>query len=56
MRVRDVEADKQMIVECDSHDFYERTKEQASKDKERDRALQSVSFLVFRFSGADIMA
>ena len=52
--VRDVEADKQMVVECDGHDFHERTKEQASRDKERDRTLQSVSFLVFRFSGADI--
>ena len=35
--VRDVESDKQMIVECDGHDFHERTKEQASRDKERDR-------------------
>jgi very-short-patch-repair endonuclease len=51
---KDVEADKQMIVECDGHEFHERTKEQASRDKERDRALQSAGFLVFRFSGADI--
>jgi very-short-patch-repair endonuclease len=54
MIVRDVESEKQMIVECDGHDFHERTKEQASSDKKRDRSLQAAGFLVFRFSGADI--
>jgi very-short-patch-repair endonuclease len=52
--VRDVESEKQMIVECDGHDFHERTKEQASSDRKRDRSLQAAGFLVFRFSGADI--
>ena len=29
----------QLCVEFDGHDFYERTKEQARHDKERDRAV-----------------
>lgn len=44
----------QLVVECDGHDYHERTKEQASRDKERDRALQSCGYVVFRFTGADI--
>ena len=43
-----------LVVECDGHEFHEKTKEQASRDKERDRMLQSRGFNVFRFSGADI--
>lgn len=34
--------------------FHERTRLQASKDKRRDRILQSTGFLVFRYSGSDI--
>ena len=33
-------------MECDGHDFHERTKEQASSDKKRDRSLQAAGFLV----------
>ena len=43
-----------IIVECDGHDFHEKTKAQASKDKKRDRVLQSVGYRVFRFTGSDI--
>lgn len=43
-------------VECDGHDFHEKTKEQVSKDKERDRFLQANGLLVLRYSGADIWA
>ncbi len=43
-----------LVVECDGHDFHEKTKEQASRDKERDRILQSCGYPVFRFSGSDI--
>ena len=43
-----------LVVECDGHDFHEKTKEQASRDKERDRVLQSCGYPVFRFSGSDI--
>lgn len=48
--------DKSMIVECDGHDFHERTKEQAKRDKERDRNLQSLGFPVYRYTGSEIFA
>lgn len=44
----------QLIVECDGHDFHEKTKEQAKKDKSRDRRLQSVGYTVFHFTGSEI--
>ena len=43
-----------LIVECDGHDYHEKTKEQAQKDKERDRILQSCGYQIFRFTGAEI--
>lgn len=43
-----------IAVECDGHSFHEKTKEQASRDKKRDRELQKHGWLVFRFSGSDI--
>jgi len=48
------EAEKLMIVECDGHDFHDRTKDQARKDRSRDRALQSLGYRVFRYTGSDI--
>lgn len=43
-----------LAIECDGHDFHERTKEQASKDRKRDRELQAAGLRVFRFTGSDI--
>jgi len=43
-----------VLVECDGHEFHEKTKEQAAKDKKRDRMLQSIGFHVFRFTGSEI--
>lgn len=43
-----------IAVECDGHDFHEKTHEQAAHDKRRDRELQKSGFLVFRFTGAEI--
>jgi len=45
---------KPVIVECDGHDFHERTKEQAARDRSRDRALQAGGFHVLRFTGSEI--
>lgn len=45
-----------MIVECDGHAFHEKTKEQARKDKQRDRFLQSKGYKVLRFAGSEIWA
>lgn len=43
-----------IAVECDGHDFHERTKEQAARDKARDRALTAAGFRVMRFTGSEI--
>lgn len=45
---------RQLIVECDGHDFHERTKEQAARDRSRDRQAQTAGFEVFRFTGSEI--
>ncbi len=42
------------VVECDGHEFHEKTKSQAARDKARDRALVSQGFRVFRLSGSEI--
>lgn len=43
-----------LVVECDGHDFHERTKQQAARDRSRDRRLQAAGFTVFRFTGSEI--
>ncbi len=45
---------KRMVIECDGHEFHERTKVQAKRDRERDRLLQSFGFLVYRYTGQEI--
>ena len=42
------------IIECDGHDFHEKTKEQAAKDKKRDRELMALGYRVIRFTGSEI--
>ncbi|SEO09061.1 Protein of unknown function [Terribacillus saccharophilus] len=41
-------------IECDGHDFHEKTKEQAARDKSRDRELASIGYRVIRFTGSEI--
>jgi very-short-patch-repair endonuclease len=43
-----------LVVECDGHDFHERTKEQAARDKARDRSLKRAGHDVIRFTGSEI--
>ena len=43
-------------IELDGHDFHERTKEQAKRDKERDRAFQRAGWTVVSFSGSEVWA
>jgi very-short-patch-repair endonuclease len=43
-----------LIIECDGHDFHERTKEQAAKDRSRDRAAVLAGREVFRFTGSEL--
>jgi very-short-patch-repair endonuclease len=43
-----------LAVECDGHDFHEKTKEQAARDKARDRFLTQVGCHVMRFAGSEV--
>lgn len=45
---------RQLVVECDGHDFHERTKDQAAHDRARDRRLQELGYTVYRFTGSEI--
>jgi very-short-patch-repair endonuclease len=41
-------------VECDGHEFHEKTKEQVARDKARDRYLTTQGIRLLRFSGSEI--
>jgi very-short-patch-repair endonuclease len=41
-------------IECDGHEWHERTKQQASSDRARDRELLAMGIMVARFTGSDI--
>lgn len=41
-------------VECDGHDFHDRTQQQASYDRARDREMLRAGLPVIRFTGSDI--
>jgi very-short-patch-repair endonuclease len=43
-----------IVVECDGHEFHEKTKEQAARDKSRDRDLLIAGWKVLRFTGSEI--
>lgn len=43
-----------LAIECDGHKFHERTKQQASSDRARDRAMLINGMPVVRFTGSDI--
>lgn len=45
-----------LIVECDGHDWHEKTKEQAAADKARDRFFSREGYGVLRFTGSEIWA
>jgi hypothetical protein len=45
---------RRVAVEIDGHDFHDRTKEQASADRRRDRAFLSAGITVIRFTGSDV--
>ncbi|WP_449411065.1 endonuclease domain-containing protein [Methylobacterium komagatae] len=43
-----------LIVECDGHKYHERTKQQAARDRSRDRTAQHEGIAVFRFTGSEL--
>lgn len=46
--------ERKVVVECDGHDFHDRTKEQAQRDKSRDRDMTNNGYIVIRFTGSEI--
>lgn len=44
------------VIECDGHDYHEKTKEQAKRDKSRDRHMMMAGITVQRFTGSEIWA
>lgn len=45
----------EIVVECDGHEFHEKTKEQASRDKRRDRYFTKLGIVTLRYSGSEIV-
>lgn len=43
-----------IVIECDGHEFHERTKDQAQRDKSRDRDMIARGLTVMRFTGSEI--
>lgn len=43
-----------IFIECDGHNFHERTKEQAAHDRQKDRAIQQSGYPILRFTGSEI--
>lgn len=43
-----------LVIECDGHDWHERTKQQAAYDRARDRELLSRFVFTVRFTGSEI--
>lgn len=54
LRAKDHSA--RLAIEVDGHEFHEKTKEQAARDKSRDRKLVRLGFHVLRFSGSEVFA
>ncbi|MGF7431068.1 DUF559 domain-containing protein [Thermoanaerobacterium thermosaccharolyticum] len=48
--------ERNIVIECDGHDFHEKTKEQAARDKQKDRYLARAGYKVIRFTGSEIWA
>jgi hypothetical protein len=51
-----LEINNRLVVECDGHDFHEKTREQAARDKNRDRELLNAGYPVMRFTGSEIVS
>lgn len=47
-------SDYKLAIECDGHEFHEKTKEQVVRDNEREYELKLQGFDVLRFSGSQI--
>ena len=43
-----------VVVECDGHEFHQKTKEQVTHDNEREYEIKKVGYDILRFSGSQI--
>jgi hypothetical protein len=43
-----------VIIECDGYDTHERDKSDIKRDRRRDRILQSIGFIILRYTGSEI--
>lgn len=43
-----------LVIECDGHEFHEKTKEQVAYDNEREYDIKTAGFDILRFSGSQI--
>lgn len=50
----DMEKSKMLVVECDGHEFHEKTKEQVANDNKRDYNIKSAGYDILHFSGSQI--
>ena len=48
------DCEKKFAIECDGHEFHQKTKQQVEKDNSRMRDLQEAGYTVIRFSGTEI--
>ena len=46
--------ERRIVIECDGHEFHNRTREQAIRDRQMDRELQKLGLIVFRYTGSEI--
>jgi len=44
----------ELFIECDGHEFHERTKEQAERDRSKDRLIQEAGIPILRFTGREL--
>lgn len=52
--IGDADDNKGLIIECDGHDFHEKTKEQVRKGLQRDYDLKMAGYDILHFSGSQI--
>lgn len=49
------DCDFSLAIECDGHDYHDRTKQQAAYDRSRDRELLVRNVFTIRFTGSEIV-
>lgn len=54
LEIHQGETSLDFAIECDGHEFHEKTREQARRDRARERALQAAGIVVIRFTGSEI--